>query len=661
MITIDFETKSYADLTKVGAWAYSEDPTTDVICACWGIDDGPIQEWWPGKYTDNCIPKDLFLALDDDHTAEAHNVAFERSIWANVLEPRYGWPLPYDDRWRDLMAVACYLALPASLDGLSRALGYGPKNKFHQQFITRYCKLHLKTAKTEIPEDDFKKIVAECVDDVQREQAISNELGDLPERELEVFLMDQEINMRGLYLDQEGIAAATAIVDERSGELTEEFRALTGINPTQRDEVMRWCMKHGVELENLQAEYLEGLLDENLPQGTVRRAIEIRTSINKASTKKLDAMARQRGKDGRARFQSRYHGAITGRPTGSGFQPLNLHKGFDDVAPEQLVRDILYCDGRWLDMVYGSAMDAVAKASRHWIKAEEGYRIMVGDYVAIEAVILACLAGEQWKIDAFARGDLIYERMGEIIHGLPAGTVTKATHPQERFDGKTIELAGGFQGWLGAWLRIDKSGLYTDEEIKSFMGAWRDKHPMTVKFWRELENAAIQTVQTPDLGVFTCGYISFEVQDEWLTMILPNGKRLWYRDPELRMTMPPWHKPETEAACAAGTCRCEPRPQVTYMAWKNKQWKRVNTYGGKLAENATQATCREILVEAMKRVRAAGYPIILSVYDEVIAEVPNGFGSLEEFGALMIPRKDELGGDWPINVKVDEGVRYRKW
>ena len=178
MITIDFETKSYADLQKVGAWAYSEDPTTELICVCWSLDNRSIQTWYPEKYSYNKMPRNLWVALSEGHKVEAHNVAFERSIWMNILAPRYGWLLPDDEQWRDLMAVACYLALPASLDGLSRALGYGPKDPAGTRLISKYSKLYLKTAQKEIPEKDFRRFIAYCRDDVRREQSVGDELGD---------------------------------------------------------------------------------------------------------------------------------------------------------------------------------------------------------------------------------------------------------------------------------------------------------------------------------------------------------------------------------------------------------------------------------------------------------------------------------------------------
>ena len=947
-IAFDFETRSYADLKKVGSWAYSEDPTTDAICACYGIDDGPIQDWW---FEDEDMPDDLRHAIKIGYTVEAHSVAFERGIWQNVMVPKYGWILPKDEQWRDTMAVAAYYALPLSLDRLAAALGFPAKDRAGVRLISKYSKLHLKTAKTIIPPEDKKPWLKYCGQDVLLEQGVSDEMGDLPDRELAVFMLDQKINMRGIHLDLEGIEAASSIVDQRHEELAKEFREITKLNPTQNAKLIDWFGDQGLELDNMQKDYLQELMDDGfVPSGSIRRALEIRLAINKASTKKLDAMARQRGRDGRARFQSRYHGAQTGRWTGSGFQPLNLVRGFEGVSPDQLVRDIMHRDASWLDMLYGDAMDAVSKASRHWISAQCGNKIIAGDYVSVEAVILACLAGEEWKIRAFRDRVKIYEHMADKIYDFPPGTVTKKTHPTERQDGKTClgastqvltntgwksivtikdkdllwdgiswvkheglvaqgekevmnflgveatpdhkilagenwieirkaiskedmkrqaletgsenlpwfringdlkvgyslsglnaiavraniwfqrviyaevklrvaliaqeikpqngerifldmltyaqttnidvgystayplallgaaqtgtrttergvygsglsggkapkaeesfcrtsylskdginqiwrstvstlikamsrgicalspenktlktkdksvkckkqsmnlkpvydlvnaglrnrftiltkggpiivhncELAFGYQGALGAWLKFDSSGRHTDERIVEICKAWRAEHPAIVNFWHGLQKAAISATRE---GIKTqCGQIGFEIVDEWLTMILPSGKRIWYRDPQVRAVRPHWCKPKEYDECASGECSHSPVPQLSYMAQKTGQWKRVSTYGGKLAENACQATSREILVSAMPRVEDAGYGIILNVYDELVCEVPEDFGSLEEFEELMagpLPdwAVDEWGNPWPIRVEAWEGKRYKK-
>ena len=662
MITFDFETKSYADLSKVGTWAYSLHPTTDVICCAYGIDYEPVQTWWPGKNDTDEIPTDLFDALlYRRSTIEAHNVAFERSIWMNVMFNKYEWPLPSDKKWRDTMAVACYYAMPAALDKLAKVLGFPGKNPEGGRLISKYSKLYLKTAKTEIPDEDFDKFVEYCKDDVLLEQAVSDYLGDLPARELPVFLLDQRINLRGLYLDQEGIACATKITEIRSETLVEEFRALTGLNPTQNAKVMEWFNGEGLKLKNLQVGPLEELMEDGeIPSGPARRALEIRLEINKASTKKLAAMARQCGDDARARFQSRYHGAVTGRWTGSGFQPLNLVRNDEDTDPDQLVRDIMHGDAEWLDTVYGDAMAAVSKASRHWIMAPPGSRIFSGDWVSIEAVILACLAGEEWKIRAFKEGVKIYEFMADKIYGLAPGTVSKATHPTERHDGKTGELAFGYQGALGAWLKFDNSGRHTDDRIIEICKAWRAEHPAIVALWEGLGAAAIAAVRDKSRAVHSFRLIGFQLVDEWLTMILPSGKRLWYYKPEVRMQPPHWCQPKVHENCALGTCKHDPVPVLSYMAMKTGQWLRVGTYGGKLTENACQAVSREILVPAMLRAEAAGYDIILSVYDEIVAEVPDDFGSLEDFLGVMSEPLPEWAFDWPITVDGWEGQRYRK-
>jgi DNA polymerase len=252
----------------------------------------------------------------------------------------------------------------------------------------------------------------------------------------------------------------------------------------------------------------------------------------------------------------------------------------------------------------------------------------------------------------------MYEFMADKINGFPAGTVTKETHPAERQDGKTGELAFGYQGALGAWLKFDKSGRHSDARIIEICKAWRAEHSASVNLWYGLENAAIEAVRTRRLVEYR--EIGFEIVDEWLTMILPNGKRIWYYNPQIRATRPQWCKPEVQPECAMGVCGHDPVPSLCYMAQKEGQWKLVHTYGGKLTENACQAISREILVPAMMRAEAEGYHVILSVYDEIITEVPEGFGSTEEFEQLMAGPLPDWAHDWPVSVKGWEGARYKK-
>lgn len=691
-IEFDFETRSYADLKKVGVWAYSEDPTTDIICCAYDTGDGQgVRSWWPGKEgpMHNGMPVDLHDSIAAGAHVEAHNVAFEYSVWHNVMVRKYGWIAPAEDAWSDTMAVACYYALPAALDKLARVLGFGGKDPEGDRLITKYSKLHLKTAKLEIPPEDFAKFVKYCERDVAIEQSVGDFLGPLPDRELPAFLLDQKVNRRGLYLDAAGIEQAAKIADGVSDKLTAEFRGITGgISHTQTAKFKDWLKQNGVDLPDLRAETIEEVLEDGistefssevklpLGAGSPRRTLEIRLFINKASTKKLDAMARQRDSRGRARYQSRYHGAQTGRDTGSGFQPLNLVRSWDKVDPESLVKNIMHGDAWWLDQVYGDrggAMEAIKRAGRHWIMAEEGNRVMAGDFVSIEAVVLACLAGEDWKVETFARGDPVYEVMACEIHNLGDDALAlarankdafKEKYPHERQDGKTGELAFGYQGALNAWLNFDSSGRHSDERIIEICRAWRKKHPAIVAFWRGLEKASLEAVQFPgrETSYRDIGFVVDTVGEfRQLAMVLPDGKHIWYWDPQIRVGMPKWHDPEVNEDCAEGTCGCKPQPKLTYMAQKFGQWRRVYTYGGKLAENATQATSRQILNPSAFALEDSGYPIILKVYDELVAEVGKSFGTKQEFETIM---RQSAGGSWsrgwPINVDVWVGRRYKK-
>lgn len=667
MITFDLETRSYADLPKVGMSAYAEDDSTEIICACWGIDDKPIQMWWPDELDHYAVDikkdslDDLFQAIADGHEVEAHNVGFEYSIWKYILTPKHGWPMPADHQWRDTMAVAAYYSLPLQLDRLATTLGFEGKDRAGGRLISKYSKLYLQTATKEfdIHKKQFDEFVLYCVQDVKVEQSVGDFLGDLPERELKYFLLDQKMNRRGLLLDLAGIEVATQIVDTRYEELQKRHIELTGLKHTQYTKCQVWFAEQGMELENMQSDYLQDLLDEGVPEGPVREVMELRTKIGKASTKKLEAMARQVNLDGRARYQTRYHGANTGRNTGAGFQPLNLSRGYDKVTPDQMVRDIMEGSPEWLDLVYGDAMEAVGAASRYWIQADHGHRLLCADYSSIEAIVLACLAGETWKVDAFRNGVKLYEFMGDKIYNLDPGTVTKETHPQERQDGKTAELAFGYQGALGAWLQFDNSGRHSDERIIEICKAWRDNHPNLVTFWRAMEDAAIAAVANPTQTFEVRNGVSFQTVEDWLTMVLPNDKRLWYWSPKVVLGDPPWHRPEHKEDCAHDTCGCTPINKLVYSSMKNGQWVRTYTYGGRLTENVCQATSREVLMHAAANLEDAGYPIILTIYDEILAEVPDDFGSIEEFTSIMTDLPDWCK-DWPVKAEAWEGMRFRK-
>lgn len=665
IVDLDFETKSYADIKKVGTWAYTQHPTTDIICACYKFGDGEVIEWWPGIDVEHVggMPHDLYMHFALGGLVRAANCPFEMGIINNLLVRKYGWAEVLPHRMRDPLRVAAYYGLPQSVDKLAKVLGFEGKDAAGGRLISKYSNLHLKTAKKDIPDDDFYSFVDYCKQDVEQQYQIGEYLGELPKKELSIFKLWLKMDLLGLGVDIPAVEDAIYLVEKRLKEVTEEFQDTFGFAPTQVAKVLEWCNERlpgDQQLENLQADTIEEVLKDKALPKPVRKALELRSKSSSASIKKLRAMQLQTSPDHRCRFQTKYHGAGTGRKTGTGIQPYNMNRGSEDADPELSISQIRLRDPEWLDMMFGDALDHVAKSTRHFIKAEKGSRLIAGDWVSIEAVVLACLAGEDWKIEAFRRGEKIYERTADMVFNLAPGTVTKATHPEERQVGKTCELAFGYQGAVGAWRKFDDSDRYTDEEVDNFKKQWRGKHPMIVRLWDELETAALRAVQEPDEGPFYYRQIGFEMVEDWLSMILPNKKRIWYWDPDVRVKMPAWHKPREIEECATGECNCSPVPQLSYMATKEGQWKRVYTYGGKLTENATQATAREVLAPAMLRLDEAGYRLILDVYDEIVAEMPYGKGSVEEFKEIMLESPGKWADDWPISVDVWEGERYKK-
>ena len=664
-VTLDFETRSRIDLKRSNAWAYAEHSSTEVICLCWNF-GGNKGTWVPNKLlreagvpeTSDDIPPALASAAARSLIEfDAHNAGFEIAVWTNIMVLRFGWPEIALPRWRDTQAVAAYRALPTGLDKLTKLFGLGGKDPEGDRLITRYSKLHLKTAKPIIPWDDLQKFVKYCRHDVMLEHRIRELLGWLPDDEQQIWLEDMAMNLAGLYLDRPGIEAASEVVETEKKRIAGEFRKITGLSPSQNTKVLTWLQEQGYEGDNLNAATVEAT-DLGSLSAKGSKAMALRQAYNKSSTSKLAAMLRNISADGRARMQSRYHGAATGRNTGAGFQPLNLPRGDERIEPEQLVRDINTRDPVWLNALYGNPTTAVSNALRHYITAAPGYKLVVGDFSSIEAVVLAVLANEEWKVEAFRNKEPIYERTADKIYKFEPGTVTKKTHPDERQDGKICELACGYQGSVGAWRKFDLSDRHDDDAVRGHVRAWRKSNPNIVAFWEVLDDSFKHAIK------YCCEveineYLACGADEDFAWIELPNGKRIWYAKPMLAWGMPVWHNVEENDDCAEGTCSCEEVLQPRYMTWKFGGWRRAATYGGKLAENVCQAVTRELIKQARGNLILAGYKPVLDVYDEVVTEMPIGQGSAEEMIVLM-EKRPEWAADWPISVSAWEGERYRK-
>lgn len=559
------------------------------------------------------------------------------------------------------MARAATRALPLGLDECTKALGlHNRKDKRGKQLLNLLSKPQKVTKKQPLARIQDPELLAElyeyCKQDVRAEQELRRELGALPAPERLVFRLNQAMNRRGMTIDVESVHNAIAIVEEVEKELTAELIDLTqGAVTThnQADRIRDWLYWQGVELYDLTADTVAEAIPLAEKGSPARRVLEIRGSLAKASAKKLYGLIAATGADGRVRGLSQYHGAFTGRNAGRLVQPLNLPRPKLDVEPEALIEAIAHRDPDWLRAMYGDPMQCVADALRPMFMAGEGKNLCAVDLSAIESVGIAALAGEETKLDVFRRGDDPYCVFATNALGR---TVTKATDPKARQEvGKVGELAFGFGGGVGAWRNFDDTDRFTDDEVNDFKKAWRLQHPRistppwskdeAVGLWYGLQAAAIKAVLRGE-GSFRD--IKYAMRGRWLVCTLPSSRNICYFDPRLEERVNPYTD----------------RPEVvlTYMSQKQGRWQRVDTWGGKLAENVTQATCRDILVHGQIRCDAE-MPAIMTVYDEIITEVDADLGverPVERLIEYMVGDLPPWCSWWPIKAAGWCNKRYRK-
>ena len=684
-VILDFETRSEVDIEEVGGYVYAQHTSTCVLVLCYklrGIDE-PVYTWRPRD--GEPFPELLLQWIEAGYMFEAHQAQFEKAIFRYVVCPKYNVPMP--EFWCDTQAACAYRALPLKLDAVTKVLDLGEKKDARGKLLIRkLCepqKISVKEAKAGVKFPKWNNdpaLMTEldeyCAQDVVAEEGLGEAIRDLPPSEYEIWCLDQQINERGVFIDIAAVQAAASIVEKVELRLLKELATLTNGDITtanQLDRMQEWCAKRGWTFVDMTADTIKELVKraDIKEDKDVYRLLQLRQALGKVSVKKIAKLIGMRMEDGRVRGNLMYHGASTGRWSGRGVQMQNIPRGDEEVlqplvlkdqlkdAPhlgmDLLIETILTGDDEVLELLYGDAFNALSSAIRGFLIAAPGNELYVADFSAIEARVLAWVAGEQWKLDAFAgidRGEGykgsqdIYLATASGVYGYPC--LTKKTHPAERHTGKTCELAFGYQGGVGAWRKFDDSDKWTDAEVDEKKKAWRAAHPRTEDLWEGLENAAGRAVETG----LTCRYreISYGVVKSpvgnWLACVLPNGRCLWY------------YKPEVEKYEWYGKTKY----RVSYEGKDNKKggaWGRIDTYGGMLAENVVQAISRDIMVEAMFRVEEAGYPLILTVHDEVVCEVPFGTGNMQEFNRLVSVVPKWTPG-LPIGVAGWHGTRYRK-
>ena len=636
-ISIDFETYSECDIKTAGGYNYAAHPSTEVICMAWAIDDEDPQLWTPEQE----FPPRLYDALDGAGQIWAWNAAFERAIWHHCIAPRLDLiGLDLDDtQWNDTAALGATLALPRALGQCAEVLDLvEQKDTRGRYLIQRLCKPYRGERRRD--QHLLDELYEYCKQDVVTERAIKKyvqQYKPMGEHERNVWLLDQAINWRGVGIDTTNVANALDLIIATAERLNASVLeitdgALSGVG--SRAQVMAWCRDQGYRLTGYDKNaILEALADPALPP-VVRDVLKVRQTLGKASTSKYLSMQNLAGHDNRARGVFSYHGAQTGRWAGRGFQPQNLPRpAFDDA--DNCVKLFEHRDPELLEVLYGDPMVALSSCLRSMIVPDAGNRLLVADFNAIEARVLAWLAGEQAPLDVFASGQCIYCHAATSIYGR---TITKADK-EERQIGKVAVLALGYQGGVGAFQTMAAAYRVEipDEMADDIKVKWRKANRNISRFWYDLEAAAENAVRHRG-HAFEAGPITFKCHGDFLFAKLPSGRRLAYYKPVL----------------AHGG--------LEFWGTDSRlggRWAKLTTYGGKLCENVTQAVSRDLLADAMLRVEAAGYPVVMSVHDEVVSEAPIGFGSLEEFERLMCVMPDWATG-LPMAVEGFECERYRK-
>ena len=641
-------------MRKRGLAVYAADPTTDIMVGCYAFDDEPVQTWLPGA----TVPKRVIDHIEAGREVWAHNAQFEFAI-NNSIGVKYGWPLMQIHQMVCTAAMAYAMGIPGSLEKSAAALGVeNQKDMTGSRVMMQLSQpREIKPDGTIIWWDDptkIQKLYAYCKQDVVVEREGGARMLRLSADEKEIWLVDQKINTRGFCVDVRNIDNAIRVVEEERVRLDAEMTAVTSgavSTCTSTGQLTDWVRWQGYETEGVAKSDILELLDNDKLQPHVRKALLLRQEAAKSSTAKLDSMRLRASSDSRVRGTMQYHGASTGRWAGRGIQPHNFPRGtFKSDEIDAIFK--LFSDPQaasLISMFYGKPLQVVSECLRSFIVAAPQHKLVWGDFNAIEARVLAWLAGETTKLNIYRDGGDPYVHAAAKIYNILLEMVTKA----QRGIGKVSDLACGFGGGKGAFQAMAKvyGVKVSDAEAEHIKEAWRAAHPNIVNFWYRLERAAMNAVlkpgQTFDAHGTTPGRpIKYRTAGSFLWCQLPSKRVICYPYPRVEPITTPWGAK---------------KDALTYMGENSltKKWERQKAYGGLLAENVTQAVARDLLAEALLRLERKSYPVVFHVHDEIICEVPERWSAMGEMGSIM-SELPAWAKDLPVKTECDEGKRYRK-
>ena len=627
-LSIDIETRSSVEIRKAGLYRYAQSPDFEILLFAYQMDDAPVEivDLAQGEK----IPERIVEALQSAGVIKhAYNAAFE---WYCLNTVGYRTPL---NQWRCTLAHGLYCGYPGGLDAIGKAIGL-PQDR--QKLATgkaliRYFCVPCRPTKSNgnrtwnLPKhapEKWQLFKEYCKQDVTAENSILRRLDQypVPAEEERLWQMDVKMNAFGVRVDEELTDGALYIDEVSRQTLMEEAMGITGIdNPNSTVQLMEWLERNGTETENLRKATVSDLL-AGQPAENVKRMLEIRQQLGKTSVKKYEAIRNAKGTDGRVRGLTQYYGANrTGRWAGRLVQMQNLPRNYLGTLDEarKIVKQKNY---EGLRLIYGNVPDTLSQLIRTAFIPSDGNKFVVADFSAIEARVIAWLAGEQWVNEVFATHGKIYEATASQMFHVPVEKIKKGNPEYSlRQKGKVATLALGYQGGTSALIAMGALNMgLTEEELPDIVLRWRNANRRIVDLWYSIEQAALKVMQTAEPQAIN-GLI-FALEGDmlygqcFLTVRLPSGRKLFYPKPFLQ---------ENQFGKMA---------LHYYSTGSNKKWGVESTYGGKMTENIVQAIARDCLAETLKRIEDKGLHVVFHVHDEVIIDAPEET-TVDEICGLM--------------------------
>ena len=658
-LAIDIETYSEAELKSVGAYAYADAPSFEILLIAYSLNGAPVEVI---DVTDiqaediEMLYPDFYEALfSEDYLKTAYNANFERtgltSYFKRTCDPR---------QWSCTAVMASSLGLPGNLAGVGAALRVendAQKLKTGTALITYFCK-PCKPTKTNggrtrnLPIHDPAKwqlFIDYNKQDVIAEMAIRKKIEKYPypASEQKLWILDQEINDRGVCVDIDFADGIVAYDEQHTAQLMNEAKKITGLdNPNSLSQLKKWFFdEYGMKVASITKDSVPELIEDMQEKKAVKgvRILEIRQQLGKTSTKKYVAMQNSICSDGKIRGVLQFYGANrTGRWAGRIVQVHNLPQ--NKIPDIDLAREIASDkDFETLELLFGATPFVFSQLIRTAFIASPGNHFIISDFSAIEARVIAWLAGEQWRLDVFNSHGKIYEASASQMFNVPIEDIGKGSPLRQK--GKVAELALGYQGSVGALMVMGALEMGLEEkELPLLVSSWRQANKNIVKYWYMIERAA-KTAMEEHRTIKLPHNISFSFVDNILFIKLPSGRKLAYFNARL----------EDNGKVKDGT-------QITYegVEQKTKRWGRLGTYGGKLVENIVQAVARDCLAEAMLRIDLCHYNIVMHVHDEIIVDAPMDNKSSEEVITALMEEPIDWAPGLPLQGDTYTTRHYKK-